>query len=119
MSRFAFLSGLGASDSRQEFCASEKELNLFVNASERTSLGPARIQIKYVQFQVAAKPGCAEAESVRLGKERPSASSPSVKRRSHDGVRALQCSSMAKDSELIGRHHNLWVARSTSQVGGM
>ena len=42
MSRFAFLSGLGAFDSRQEFCASEKELNLFVNASERTSLGPAK-----------------------------------------------------------------------------
>ena len=42
-SRFAFLSGLGAFDSRQEFCASEKELNLFVNASsERTSLGPAK-----------------------------------------------------------------------------
>ena len=41
-SRFAFLSGLGAFDSRQEFCGSEKELNLFVNASERASLGPAK-----------------------------------------------------------------------------
>ena len=41
-SRFAFLSGLGAFDSRQVFCASEKELKLFVNASEGTSLGPAK-----------------------------------------------------------------------------
>ena len=41
-SRFAFLSGLGAFDSRQVFCASERELKLFVNASERISPGPAK-----------------------------------------------------------------------------
>ena len=40
-SRFAFLSGLGAFDSRQVFCASEKGLKLFVTASERTSPEPA------------------------------------------------------------------------------
>ena len=72
-----------------------------------------------MQFRVAAKPGCAEAEAVGLGQERPSSSSPSVKRRSHDGVRAAQCASMPKDSESISRHHNVWVIRSTSQGGGM
>ena len=41
-SRFAFLSGLGAFDSLQVFCASGEELKLFVNASETTSLGPAK-----------------------------------------------------------------------------
>ena len=41
-SRFVFLAGLGTFDSRQVFCASEKELKLFVNPSERTSLGPAK-----------------------------------------------------------------------------
>ena len=40
-SRFAFLSGLRAFDSRQVFCATEKGLKLFVTASERTSPGPA------------------------------------------------------------------------------
>ena len=40
-SRFAFLSGLRAFDSRQLFCASERELKLFVNASERISPGAA------------------------------------------------------------------------------
>ena len=119
-SRFAFLAGLGTFDSRQVFCASEKELKLFVNPSERTSLRPAKDRrIKYVQYQVATKPGCAEAESDREGQERPSSSSPSVKRRSHDGVRAPQCSSMPKilnqsvdiiRSGSLDRHH---------KVGGM
>ena len=81
--------------------------------------GLQRIRIKYVQYQVATRPGRAEAEVVREGQERPSSSSPSVKRRSQDGVRAPQCSSMPKDSESISRHHNVWVARSTSQGGGM
>ena len=42
MSRFAFLSGLGAFDSRQVFCASERELKLFVNTSERISPGATK-----------------------------------------------------------------------------
>ena len=49
-----------------------------------------------MQYQVATRPGRAEAEVVREGQERPSSSSPSVKRRSQDGVRAPQCSSMPK-----------------------
>ena len=79
--------------------------------------GLQRIRIKYVQYQVATKPGRAEAEVVREGHERPSSSSPSVKRRSHDGVRAPP--SMPKVSESISRHHNVWGTRSTSQGGGM
>ena len=72
----------------------KKSLNCLSMLQKGHLWGLQRIQIKYVQFQVAAKPGCAEAESVRLGQERPSSSSPSVKRRSHDGVRAPQCTSM-------------------------